>query len=98
MLGHRVWQAAIWHDGRCNWVGAEPLERNDKERRAFATHRSLGPDLYAGTSGIALFLAELFEVTGEERARRTARGAIRHAFQHVEDVPHPFRLGLFTGW
>lgn len=97
-IGHRIWQDAVWHEGRCNWVGAEPIQRDDKGRPAAATYRSLGPDLYAGTSGVALFLGELAAVTGEPRARQAAHGAIRHALAHTEDVPPSSRLGLFTGW
>jgi type 2 lantibiotic biosynthesis protein LanM len=97
-IGHRIGQDAIWHEGRCNWVGAEPIQRDDKNRPVAATYRSLGPDLYAGTSGVALFLGELAAVTGEPRARQAALGAIRHALAHVDDVPPSFRLGLFTGW
>jgi lantibiotic biosynthesis protein len=98
VIGHRICQDAVWYEGRCNWVGAEPIERDDKNRPAAATCRSLGPELYAGTSGVALFLGELAAVTGEPVARKAAYGAIRHALAHVDDVPPASRLGLFTGW
>jgi type 2 lantibiotic biosynthesis protein LanM len=97
-IGRRIWQDALWHEGRCNWVGAEPIQRDDNNRPLAATYRSLGPDLYSGTSGVALFLGELAALTGEPGARQAARGAIRHALAHTEDVPPSSRLGLFTGW
>jgi lantibiotic modifying enzyme len=97
-IGRRIWQDAVWHAGRCNWVGAEPIQRDDKNRPVAATYRSLGPDLYTGTSGVALFLGELAGLTGEPSARRAARGAIRHALAHAEDVPPSLRRGLFVGW
>ena len=36
-------------------------------------------DLYDGTSGLAFFLGELFEATGDEELRRAALGAVGHA-------------------
>lgn len=36
-----------------------------------------GPDLYGGTAGVGLFLAELAHLTGEERYASAARGAAR---------------------
>jgi lantibiotic biosynthesis protein len=97
-IGRQISQDAVWHEGRCNWVGAEPIQRDDDNRPVAATYRALGPDLYAGTSGVALFLGELAALTGEPDARQTARGAIRHALAHAEDVPPSSRLGLFAGW
>jgi lantibiotic modifying enzyme len=58
----------------------------------------LGPELYSGTSGLALFLAELHAATGDATARRTALGAIDRALERVDDVPPISRLGLYTGW
>ena len=78
--------------------GAEPLEGRDEDALAPVTFAALTPDLYAGTSGVALFLAELFAVTREPESRRTALGAIRQAVSRVDDVPAAARLGLFAGW
>lgn len=97
-IGQTICMRAYWHEDRCNWVGAEPLERDDKRQSASSTHRSLGPDLYGGTSGVALYLAELAAATGDEETAQTARGAIKHAFAQVERIPPDLRLGLHTGW
>ena len=97
-IGHRLSGTAIWHEGRCSWMGAEPLERPDGNTAAPVTYRSLPPDLYFGTSGVGLFLAELHAVTGDLAARRTALGALRHALSRVDVVPSAARLGLFSGW
>lgn len=62
---------AIWHDGRCNWVAprlASPV-----------SYAALDAHLYAGTAGVALFLAEAAAVLGEPHLATLARGAIRHA-------------------
>ena len=97
-MGRRLSAEAIWHEDRCNWLGAEPLQQSDAEIQAGITYRTLGPDLYSGTSGTALFLAELSGVTGEPRVRRTALAAIRQALSRIETVTPTARLGLFSGW
>lgn len=61
-------------------------------------YNSLGPEMYGGTSGVGLFLAQLHRVTGEANARRTAIGAIRHALSTVDQVAAPMRFGLYSGW
>jgi lantibiotic modifying enzyme len=55
------------------------------------------PELYGGTSGIALFLGRLHAATGERIFRLTALGALRHALAGVADIPGPQRHGLYTG-
>jgi lantibiotic biosynthesis protein len=97
-IGQRISAQAVWYDGRCNWLGMEPLERGSAASQPSATYRSLGPDLYSGTSGIALFLAELFAVTGDPLLRRTALAALRHALSRVDAISPSARLGLFSGW
>jgi lantibiotic modifying enzyme len=97
-IGRRIARDAVWHRGRCNWVGAEPLGDHTGDAIGPVTYAALTPDLYAGTSGVALYLAELSAVTADPEARRTAVGAIRQALSRVHDVPPPLRLGLFSGW
>jgi lantibiotic modifying enzyme len=48
--------------------------------------------LYGGTSGIALFLAELGAATGAETLRKTALGAIRQSLMRETES-----LGLYSG-
>lgn len=96
-IAWRLARQAIWHEGRCNWLGFLPIERSLTPQYN-VTFSALGPDLYSGTSGLALFLAELYTATGNAEARRTALGAIRQALSRVDVLPHPARAGLFTGW
>ena len=44
---------------------------------------AIGPHLYDGTSGVALFMAEAAARFGDDRLRATALGAIRHALHHA---------------
>ncbi len=91
---------AVWYEGMCNWLGTEVLyERKGTEisgrREEWST---LGPDLYTGTAGVGLFLAEYAALTGDEEARRSALGAFRHAYYKAEAFKPAARPGLYTGW
>ena len=74
-IAQRIAASAVWSDGRCNWVGAPASERSRAHGEAAVA--ALGPDLYEGTSGVALFLAEAAARLDEPRLRETALGAIR---------------------
>jgi lantibiotic modifying enzyme len=87
---------AFWHEGRCNWIGGEAVD--PARGQVGLSHSALGPSLYAGTSGIALFLAECDAAQDDSRARELALGAIRHALSSTELVPNDRRLGLYAGW
>jgi hypothetical protein len=97
-IGKRLLREAVWYDGRCNWVGAKSPGVNHRNGYYSLTYSALGPTLYDGTSGVALFLAELYAISGGDEVRRTALGAIRQALSHVEDLPPERREGLYTGW
>ena len=102
-IGSRIVQDAIWSSDRCTWVGAEPMERIRDGRQGSGsmtrlTYRALGPDLYAGSSGVGLYLAELGALTGHDNTRRTAIGAMRHALSRCEDIEPSMRRGFFVGW
>ena len=90
VIGRRVVDDAIWHDGRCSWVGVsmEPKEAWQAE------YRALEPNLYDGAAGVGLFLAELSAVTGDAAARRTALAALRQA---VVRAPAHRREGFHAG-
>src|SRR5215218_4946807 len=91
-LARRITDAAVWADGRCNWVGA--LGREQALSSGHAAVAALGPDLYEGTSGVALFLAEAAVRLDEPRLRATALGAIRLALEQGGRVGGD---GLYSG-
>ena len=72
-IGARLCRDALRSRGRCNWT-SDYLDEQDK-----LAHGALGPYLYSGTSGIALFLSRLARVTGESIFQITAEGALRQA-------------------
>ena len=64
-------------------------------------HRSLGGDLYGGTSGIGVFLARLFALTGEKVFRNNIRAAIERALSAASSIFPAGRIGFYsgtTGW
>lgn len=97
-IGDRLAADAVCYDGRCTWLGKLEPEPDAHEAGTAAAFGALGPDLYAGTAGIALVLAQLFAETGDERYARTARGGIAQALRRVEQTPAGEMLGFYTGW
>lgn len=75
-IGQVLASTAVWHHGHCNWIGSLAPMSNASRNVRFG---SMGSDLYDGTSGIALFLGELFGVTQDQQFRSTALGAIGQA-------------------
>jgi lantibiotic biosynthesis protein len=98
-IGDRLVADAVWSADRCNWVGAEPVDLRNATGAGFAlTYRALGPGLYAGSGGVALFLAQLATTTGQDKFRPAAVAAMRHAISRREDVGPAARPGFYTGW
>ena len=96
-IARAITRDALWHDGICNWLGAE-LQPNTMTGRYDLTYAALGPAIYTGTAGIALFLGELWAVRPEEVFLRTALGAMRHALSQVDIITPATRPGLYSGW
>lgn len=94
-LGRQLVATALWHQGRCNWVG--PRIGGDVHTLGQPVLAGIGPDLYGGSSGVALFLAELYRLTGDENVRRTALGAVGQALTRVEQGAGRTEPGLYKG-
>lgn len=94
-LGASVCRDALWAKDRCNWIGPvmEPLGGRWRQ-----VHKVFGPDIYGGTSGVALSLATLYRTTGDRVFKQTALGAIHHALARAEDIEASARIGLYSGW
>jgi Lanthionine synthetase C-like protein/HopA1 effector protein family len=96
-IGGKLVTTAMWDGERCNWLGPETRLDGSGRLVSGGTVSPLGVDLYSGTSGIGLFLAELGAASGDEGATRTALGAMRHALSRIDDLPPASQLGFFTG-
>lgn len=94
-IGNTLAHEAVWHRGRCTWIDSRPGD--ETFGIAALPYGPMRGDIYAGTSGVALFLADLHAVTGDRGARETAIGAMRHALAEIES-PSPATLGVYLGW
>jgi lantibiotic modifying enzyme len=90
-IARRICAAAYWSaDGtQCNWLG-----RGDEDGTSEATQSpvniALGAHLYSGSLGIALFLAEVWRLTGDAEVGQTARAAVRRSLVTLDktiDIP-----------
>ncbi|HEX2078862.1 MAG TPA: lanthionine synthetase LanC family protein [Longimicrobium sp.] len=93
-IGRRVAADAQWEGDACTWQIMSPDRENPRVRRAVAA--TAGGAIYEGTSGIALFLAELSAVTGDPEAARTALGALRFALREGA-TQHDSAFGFHSG-
>ena len=96
-IGRTLCASAYWHSDRCNWVGRSPREMIQPGMPIVPTVTALGPELYGGTAGIALFLAHLHAQTRAARVRRTAIGAMRQALWRSEDLPPAASASFYSG-
>lgn len=94
-LGATICRDAMWSYGRCNWIAPIMEFLGGRWQQV---HKVFGPELYGGTSGVALSLAALYGETNERVFKRTALGAIRHALSRSEDTIPFARVGLYSGW
>lgn len=78
---------AVWSGPLCTFVGAVAPDAPGQP----VAFSSLGGDLYEGTAGVARFLGLCARLSGDERLRRTALGAVAHALERSDGV------SLFSG-
>ncbi|HEX9754888.1 MAG TPA: lanthionine synthetase LanC family protein [Gemmatimonadales bacterium] len=95
-IGDHLCRTAYRHGDRCTWMGIAQ-DTDEDEETIELTYRTLGPELYDGTSGVGLFLAELHRKTGEPRYRSAALGAIAQAVARRETGPRQARFSSFSG-
>ena len=86
-IGARLCRDSIWWGPRCNWIGGY------QDNSPAVVHQALGPDLFRGTSGIALSLFNVWAATGEQLFLKTAAGALAHSLSRAA----PGRVGFYTG-
>jgi len=92
-IGARLCRDAIWAGDRCNWLG-DSMEF--AESRWQVAHRSFGPELYNGTAGIGMFMAQLYSLTQDKIVKKTAEGAIRCALAQLNAMS-PENFGFYSG-
>ena len=90
VIGYGIARRALWDDDRCTWFDGTPVMPGNPPKSV-----TLGMDVYAGTSGIGLVLAQIAARTDEPVLRRTARGALRQTLAAL-DAPGS-ELGFYGG-
>jgi hypothetical protein len=90
-IGASLCQSAYWDASAlfCNWIGRSAPVAGEPVGPIKPAAAILGPDLYGGSAGVALFLARLHAMTGEPESLRTALGAIRRSIRQLDRSPSP---------
>jgi hypothetical protein len=101
-IGVSLCRSACWDpEGRyCNWTGRSVAEQSVSGGPITPTAAALGPGFYAGSAGIAFFLAQLHARTGNPEFRRSAIGAIANAIRqldHARGAREIVPLSIFGG-
>jgi len=91
-IGDRLETLAVRSDGGdVAWAG---LRLADDARWSVAP---IGPEMYDGTAGIALFFAYLAQVTRQDRYTSLAHAAFRTVCRQLADTPGMRSVGAFDG-
>lgn len=90
-VGDRLEALALRGEDSAIWIGLT-LERN-----SHWTLVPLGADLYSGLPGVALFLAQLGAITGEQRYTELAQAALS-TLRRLLDRSEVTLIGGFNGW
>jgi type 2 lantibiotic biosynthesis protein LanM len=94
-IGIHLCKTVYWADSRCNWIGKSIHEISSKTHMLY--NRALSPEIYEGTSGIALFLSSLYIHKKNEEFYKTAEGAINQALSRLSNINSISRFGLYSG-
>lgn len=82
--GDALCASALWDESaqRCNWIARRDIE--DREIAPYSERTAaLSPELYSGSAGLALFLAELHATFGIGEHGRTAYGSWRRSVEYL---------------
>jgi type 2 lantibiotic biosynthesis protein LanM len=91
-IGDRLEMLAFQGGSEVGWIGLAANGDN-------WVLSPLGPDLYSGLPGIALFLGYLGEASGQSRYSRLAEAALETAQRELESTRRWLKLvGAFSGW
>jgi lantibiotic modifying enzyme len=93
-LGNVLCRDAVWDQARCNWLG---WGQEMHAKRLTPVYKACAADLYGGTSGIALFLAELYQFTHDRQQLRTIEGAVNQALSVYARLPANVQHGFYAG-
>lgn len=90
-VGRRLYDIAVFGRDDASWLGITLVNER------YWSVLPLGPKLYDGISGIALFLAYLGSVTGEKKQERLARRAVLALRRELNEAIKTMPIGGFSG-
>lgn len=93
-IGSGLCTEALWSDDLCYWIG-DSLSYEDSQWKV--VRRPVGPNLYSGAAGIALFLAQLFRSVPDPAFRKTAEGAARYSISFLDSLTSAANFGFYSG-
>jgi lantibiotic modifying enzyme len=93
-IGRRLCRDAVWHDGRCNWLGWAMEPHGGQWVSAY---RAMGVSAYDGAAGIGLFLARLAPLADDPIIAATAFGALAQALTTVDETVAAGDYGFYAG-
>lgn len=93
-IGNVLCRDAVWDQARCNWLG---WSQETQGGRLTPVYSACAADLYGGTSGIALFLAELYQFTHDRQQLRTIEAAVNQAWTVYARLPKNVQHGFYVG-
>ena len=90
-IGARLCAEAVWDEQAqtCRW--------KDAQSGAFDEPDLSSGNLYTGSAGIALFLAQLHRAVPDEALKRTASAGLAHAIAFARSLKGALREALFLG-
>ncbi|WP_114901353.1 lanthionine synthetase LanC family protein [Kordia sp. SMS9] len=80
-IGKYLAKEALWYKDMCNWTGHEVAPVGDTFQTVV---KACSIDLYSGLTGIALFLAELYDKTQDTIILHTLNGALKTIYSNLE--------------
>jgi lantibiotic modifying enzyme len=93
-IGRRLCRDAVWHDGRCNWLGWAMEPHGGQWVSAY---RAMGVSVYDGAAGIGLFLASLAPLAEDPIIATTAVGGLAQGLSTVDEMAAAGDYGFYAG-
>ncbi len=95
-IGERIEQLMITDFGQANWFDIVLADTENGVNRL----RPMGPGLYSGLSGMALFFEHLAQQTGSERMAEVSQHALAGIHKYIEapEQLRDFGIGAYNGW
>ena len=94
-IARTICRDAFWHGDVCNWMGMEHDHSSEGAPDLITTN--LNASFYNGTSGVAYFLAKVYDLNNDAVVKKTALGAIRHALGQIDVCPPSAYLSMHNG-